>query len=160
MDELFRIEQPRLMRYLKRQHQMAHEVPDLVQEAFVRLASASASRVPDRPGAYLQRTVRNLMIDVSRSRQKHWPERDGEIGNATTQPFSPPTQELTIEADDLMRTYRAALDELSARTRQVFLLHRVDDLTYPQIANRLGITTATVEYHISRALVHLDKALR
>jgi RNA polymerase sigma factor (sigma-70 family) len=161
MDELFRAEQPRLTRYFKRRHRVAHEVQDLVQEAFVRMVAASADRVPDRPGAYLQRTVRNLMIDVSRRRTKQSTQDIGsESVEATSSVSHPPTQEWAIEANDLMRHYRAALDELTPRTREVFLLHRVDDLTYAQIAMQLDITIATVEYHISRALVHLDKALR
>jgi RNA polymerase sigma-70 factor (ECF subfamily) len=45
-------------------------------------------------------------------------------------------------------------------SREVFLAHRLDDLSYPQIAKRTGLTVAEVERHIAEAILHLDRALR
>ena len=54
---------------------------------------------------------------------------------------------------DILALYEAAVDELPPLTRLVFLLHRVDDLSYQQIADRLTITTQAVECCIAEALV-------
>ncbi|NJS13645.1 MAG: hypothetical protein HC788_02295 [Sphingopyxis sp.] len=54
---------------------------------------------------------------------------------------------------DMLALYEAAVDELPPLTRLVFLLHRVDDLSYGQIADRLAITTRAVECCIAEALV-------
>ncbi|RZL80466.1 MAG: winged helix-turn-helix transcriptional regulator, partial [Sphingomonas sp.] len=43
-------------------------------------------------------------------------------------------------------------------TRHVFTLHRVDGLGYKAISERLGISVPTVQYHVARALMQLDKA--
>jgi RNA polymerase sigma-70 factor (ECF subfamily) len=75
-------------------------------------------------------------------------------------PSVAPEQEDALEVEDLHRQYRDAVQHLTPRTREVFILHRVDELTYTEIAARLGISVSTVEYHIMRALVHLDEALR
>ena len=47
----------------------------------------------------------------------------------------------------------------SEKTRKVFLLHRVEELTYKEIGERLGVSIPTVQYHVARALAHLDAAL-
>lgn len=54
---------------------------------------------------------------------------------------------------DVLALYEAAVDELPPLTRLVFLLHRVDDLSYGQIADRLAIETRAVECCIAEALV-------
>lgn len=54
---------------------------------------------------------------------------------------------------DMLALYEAAVDELPPLTRLVFLLHRVDDLSYDEIAERLTITTRAVECCIAEALV-------
>lgn len=54
---------------------------------------------------------------------------------------------------DMLAVYEAAVDELPPFTRLVFLLHRVDDLSYKEIANRLAIEVRAVECCIAEALV-------
>ena len=52
-----------------------------------------------------------------------------------------------------------ALLRLPRFTRKVFLAHRVDDLSYSEIAARTGVSVQRVEREIARALVGLDRAL-
>lgn len=47
---------------------------------------------------------------------------------------------------------RRRLDTLPMVTRAVFLLHRIDDLGYDEIAWRFGIGTEAVERQMARAL--------
>lgn len=54
---------------------------------------------------------------------------------------------------------RRALAKLEPRTREVFLLHRLDGLTYGEIAERLGISAEAVERHIADALYDLAKRM-
>lgn len=53
---------------------------------------------------------------------------------------------------DALALYEAALGQLPPLTRFVFLLNRVDDLSYQQIADRLGIETRAVECGMAEAL--------
>ena len=59
----------------------------------------------------------------------------------------------------LLARLDAALARMPARTREVFLLHRVADLAYPEIADRLAIDTDMVEREIAEAILHLDSEL-
>lgn len=48
-----------------------------------------------------------------------------------------------------------ALDALPERTRSIFLLHRIDGYSYPEIADQLGVSRKAVEKHMTRAIKHL-----
>jgi|GEM_PF-673892 DNA-directed RNA polymerase specialized sigma24 family protein len=54
---------------------------------------------------------------------------------------------------------QAAFASMPAPTRDVFAMHRFDDLPYDRIAIRLGIEVDEVEAHIAAALIHLCRAL-
>lgn len=51
-----------------------------------------------------------------------------------------------------------AIARLPKRTREVFLMHRFDDLRYYRIAHRLGISEKAVEREIVRTLRAIRKA--
>ena len=51
-----------------------------------------------------------------------------------------------------------AIARLPKQTRDVFLMHRFDDLPYDRIAHRLGISERAVEREIARVLCAIRKA--
>jgi RNA polymerase sigma-70 factor (ECF subfamily) len=53
----------------------------------------------------------------------------------------------------------AILHELPVRTRTVWVLYHLHDLSHAEIGRRLGITVSTIEKHMSRASVELLKKL-
>ena len=55
--------------------------------------------------------------------------------------------------------YERAIGGMPPLTLEIFLLHRLDDLAYAEIGQRLRITVAEVERRIAEALVHMDRAL-
>jgi RNA polymerase sigma factor (sigma-70 family) len=157
LERLFRSEAPGLTRFVRSRIGKEEEVHDLVQEAFVCLAAARPHVLLERPEAYLQRIARNLVFDRYR--------RAGRVRRPTLVPVDealsvavPPQQEWAIEADDARSRYIAVLDTLPPRTRAIFLLNRVEGLSYADIAMRLDLTVKTIEYHMSRALTQLHQA--
>lgn len=155
LGQLYRAQAPGLLRYFQRRTGNHHTAPDMVQDAFARLAGAG--RLPDliNPAAYLQRIARNLVADRARDRHAQEVFVPLEEWDAET----PPTQEHALVANDMLRRYEQVIAGLPERTRMVFLLQRADDMTYRQIAKRLGVTLWTVEYHMKRAITHLDRML-
>jgi len=156
LDHAFRNEGPSLLRYLGRRAGF-DAAPDMLQEVFVRAAGSPQLGRLNNPAAFLRRVARNLLIDRSRRRNG-----DSVVIFALDEEqhaASLPHQEHHLEALDLMRLYEAAVDTLPEKTRRVFLMHRVDELSYRQIHERLGISVATVEYHMMKALAHLARAV-
>jgi RNA polymerase sigma-70 factor (ECF subfamily) len=52
-----------------------------------------------------------------------------------------------------------ALEGLPPRCRAAFELHRFGNLSYAQIAHRMGISISMVEKHVAEALLRLADAL-
>lgn len=157
IEKLFRDERRGILRYLSRRVEGQDDAQDVLQEAFVRLVSARPAALVERPEAYLQRIVQNVVIDrFRRSRSQPvtgplWDDDDAVMSIA-------PQQSWAIEAEDAMEKYRHVLAELPTRTREIFELNRVDALTYPEIAARYGVTVKAIEYHMSKALQQLHQA--
>jgi len=63
------------------------------------------------------------------------------------------------ERDEIAQAVIAAIDALPARCRLIFLLHRDGNLTYREIADRLGLSVKTVETQMGRALRTLRERL-
>lgn len=154
IEQLYEAEAPRLMRYFQRRTSDAHSAADMVQDAFIRLAGFPRLGDLANPAAYLQRIARNLVVDRARRRAAreamHVPLNDWD-GEAQ------PIQEETIIARDMLRLYERAMDELPERTRTIFLLQRVEGMTYRQIAEQLDVKLWTVEHHMKRAIAHIDR---
>ena len=156
LGDAFVTERSRLLQYLGRRAGQ-DAAPDLVQEVFLRAIGSGQSRRLANPAAFMQRIASNLLIDRSRRRARD---------NVVVFPFeeerdtaSPAEQEWGIEVADLLKLYESAIDGLPHKTRRVFLLHRVDELSYREIHKKLGISIATVEYHMIKALAHIARAV-
>lgn len=153
---LYRDHAPRLTRQLRRQLRSNEDARDLVQDAFLRLLGSIRRNPLDHPEAFLNRIVRNLLIDRSRrlaNRAQHVPLDDGH------EPVARATQADGLELAEMQKRYRDAVATLPERMRAVFLLHRIDELSYKEIAVRLGISTRTAEWHVAEAIVRIGKAL-
>lgn len=68
-----------------------------------------------------------------------------------------PLEELDYQ--ELKTTYEKALQTMSEKQRVVFLMHRIEQRKYNEIAELLGLSVKTVEYRMSLALKHLKKYL-
>ena len=156
VDLLYRDHATRLRRRLRARVQSPDEANDLVQDAFARLLGARRLDGLRKPEAFLNRILRNLLIDRSRRAAARPPhvEYQDEHDLAVRA-----DQGDAIEVEQMRQRYMKAVAALPDRMREVFLLHRVDQLSYVEIANRLGISIRTVEWHVAEAIVRIGKGL-
>ncbi|WDZ94911.1 sigma-70 family RNA polymerase sigma factor [Herbaspirillum sp. WKF16] len=124
----------------------AADAADLAQDTFLRLLNrdepAAAMQGLRQPRAYLTRIAQGLVIDHWRRRDVERAYLDALAGQPEAQAPSPETRALIIET--LVRM-DAALDALKPRTREAFLLAQLEGMSGPAIAERLGVSLATVE---------------
>lgn len=157
LDDLYRTESPRLVRLVSRQMRSADEAADIVQDAFLRLArSEGPPPTLERPRAYLHRIVTNLVRDRARSRAR----RAAFLHDAADEEaLTAHDQQELLESRDMLRRLEAAILRLKPRTREIFVAHRIEGLTYAEIAARTGLSIKGVEKQMSKALVQLDRML-
>jgi RNA polymerase sigma-70 factor (ECF subfamily) len=133
---------------------------DLLHDAYVRMADSGAA--PMNEAAYLVRAAVNGGRDAYR-REKVRGTLDGaDAGEgaddaiALLQDGAPIQDEILIARARLQRV-REGIDQLSSRTRDVFLLQRFDGLKYREVADRLGISERAVEKHMAKAMAFLGE---
>jgi RNA polymerase sigma-70 factor (ECF subfamily) len=67
--------------------------------------------------------------------------------------------EHNLELKELKEKYETTLSNLPLNNREVFLMSRMEELTYKEIAQRLNVSIKTIEKRMSKTLNELRKAL-
>ena len=65
--------------------------------------------------------------------------------------------ERVLSSEQELHAVVEALASLSERTRDVFLLFRLEQMKHGQIAEMFGISVSAVEKHVSKAVAHLAR---
>ncbi len=158
LDDLYRAQASRLHRFFARRSD-SQDANDLVQESFARLAKADlmSSKPIEQPEAYLNQIAANLLRNRAKSALQRSLARQVPIDDV---PLAGSDTVAALEARDTLNRLQQALMRLSPKTREIFLAHRVDGLSYKEIANRTGLRLKSVEWHMSKAIAFLDRALR
>jgi len=139
--------------YLTRRLGSAGAASDVVHDTYLRLQGLGAVPDLDNPRAYLYRVADNIALD--RLRRDGRRDRRFASGDLLADlPSDAPTAEESMAREQRLRLLARAIDELPARRREVFLLHKIDGLSHGEVARRLGISRSMVEKHVMRALAH------
>lgn len=153
---LYRQHSGSLVRQLARHTGCSETARELAHEAFLRFLGLPAWRAAliRRPEAYLHRISTNLLRDWGRSRI---PERCAELPHFARD--VPVDQVAALESRDTLRRLETAVSRLRPKTRAIFLAHRLDGLSYAEIAERTGLSVKGVEKQMSKAIAKIDRLL-
>jgi RNA polymerase sigma factor (sigma-70 family) len=133
---------------LMRRGRSEHDADDLVQEAWVRLACYEREHEVECADAFLMRTALNLSIDSHRMQARH----DDEVLTEETLVLDTrPSADAVLLAKERLARLSTGLGRLNPKTRDIFLAHRVDGLSYAEIARRENLTVSSIEKHIAKA---------
>lgn len=153
--------QDSLKRFLLRRLGNVALAEDLTQETWLRAASVNQganTTAIDNPKSYLFRVAANLANDHLRH-ARHGIELQGQDDVV---PFyadqRPSPEQQAADRSELQHLLRA-VDALSPRTREVFILAKVHELSHAEIAAKLGISKNTVMVHMTNALAQLHRHL-
>lgn len=130
---------------------------DLSQETYLRLIRLETVPHAENLTGYLFRTADRLAIDFLRHRQRaelRSAPLDEAIKCTALQP-----EELAI----LRQQCEYLLDAIASLpklTRNVFLLRKIDELSYGEIAAKLGIAEKTVQRHLVKAMLHCHSRMQ
>jgi RNA polymerase sigma-70 factor (ECF subfamily) len=127
------------------------DVDDAVQDVWLRSRSHLSRGLVDNIPAYLFQTAQSVLTDRARRASVR---REGH--HEPLEEFHHPVEWITPErvlmGEQAMERVLARLGEMPERTRDIFLLHRFENIGYGEIAMRMNISVSAVEKHIMKAL--------
>ena len=151
LSHVYQTHQTTLLSWFKHKLQHHHQSEDLSQEVFYRaLKSNYCFTSIKEPQAWLMGIAKHVIID-------HWRRQHIERLYLEALAYLPeefyPSAEHEVCIRETLYQVHLMLEKLPQRTAQVFLLSQLDGLTYYTIAEKLGISEATVKRDMKQAFL-------
>lgn len=146
-----------LMQFLRHNWRNRDEIPDLLQDIYVRVYEAALKEIPQAAKPFVFQTARNLIISRVRHQQVVSIEAVADL-DLLSVATDEPGPDRTLSARDELRRLQSALDELPRRAREAFLLRQIEGLSRREIAARMGVSEKTVRWHLNEGLRALADA--
>lgn len=158
LEELFNYYYPRLYSFSRSFLKVEDGIDDILQEVFVKIwQTRKKINSVATFNSFVFTITRNLLLNELRSRLNNEKTKE-EIRNLSlAKEFSSMEQ---IEYRDLKETVDNLVSELPERQKEIFVLSRTEGLSHKEIAEKLKISTKTVEYHITLAVRFLKDELK
>lgn len=125
---------------------------DLVQEAYLRMWKVCQKVSYDKAKAFLFRVANNLFLDEIKHRQVV-----AKYQINVAEPVQNFTPQEALEENEFRERLEQAIAQLPAKSREVFLLNRLEGMKYKEIALLLNISVKAVEKRMHKALLELRK---
>ncbi|WP_193161482.1 RNA polymerase sigma factor [Microbulbifer hainanensis] len=135
------------------------DVEVILQETYIRLLRLdNLQHLRDNPRAYIFTVATNLVRDSLRRYMRRRGDAHERFDEGEHESREPSPQG-SVEWQQSLQQLKRALLQLKPLTRKIFLLSRFEEMTYPEVAAALSISTRSVERHMSTALKHLQSEL-
>lgn len=132
----------------------AQDVEDVHQDAFARIIERSQSESIGQLDNLLRHVVRCFAIDRFRRKASRRTVTSDKAGENAVDAAADPERHLM--STQRLRRVLSAIDAMPPKRREVFLLHRIEEKTYAQIARQLSVSIKTVEKHMALAMRQLS----
>ena len=158
--ELARKHSGRLRQFLRARVRNTADVPDLVQEVFLRLLRVPNHETIRQPEAYLLTIARHAaqQHQLASSPAARFVELDESLSARLPGPEPDPV--LQVTAEQCLSILEDALEEMTPKVRATFLLHRREGLSMDEVSERLGITKPMAKKYLVRAMARFRQQLR
>jgi len=158
-DSFVREQRQSLLAFLRRRVSSEEDAQDIAQESLVRLIRYR-EHAPESWSSLLYRIAINALNDRARRAQTHYQHDHislDEYAHGLVSDDQDHDQRIANQ-QELARLQQALLG-LPSRCREIYLLNRIEGMSYPEIAKHCGISVKAVEKNISKALALLRKKL-
>jgi len=148
--EIFEEWNTSLQRFLMSRGLSSDDAGDLVQDCFVRLWNNCEKVKKEQAGSYLFTLARNISIDHFRKQKtklkyKAQLSHENEVKDG----------QYMLEMAEFKNRLENAIESMPALSKEVFVMHRFDNLSYKEIAKVLNISIKAIEKRMHKALKHL-----
>ncbi len=158
LDRNFRL--PLIAYFLKRVGNRA-EAEDMTQEVFLRVLRQGDAIDIERAKSYVFTAAANLLRDRARLSAIRKTETRADFGDPADAVIPQLIEEISPErvlaGRQTLKSVLTALDGLSQRTRDIFVLYRIEKMKQHEIAGLYGLSHSAVEKHLAKAVAYLTE---
>lgn len=149
-----------LRRFLRSRVRNAADIPDIIQEVFLRLLRVPNHEAIRAPEAYIFTVARH--VAQQHSLQKTSDTAPAKLGEVLSELLAVTEADPALEviAQQCVELLDRALLQLSRKAQATFLLYRRDGKSMEEISQELGISRPMAKKYLVKTLVHLRKQLK
>lgn len=148
LDTLYRQHHGWLEGWLRRKLNDTFAAADLAQDTFVSVIHSGQASEIREPRPFLATIARRLI--AHRHRRQCLEDAYLEVLASLPEAVYPSPEE-QLQALETLRQIDSALDGLPAQVKEAFLLAHLEELSYADIAERLGVSSSSVKQYLMRA---------
>jgi RNA polymerase sigma-70 factor (ECF subfamily) len=148
-----------LGRFFGRRVRDSADVPDLVQEVFLRLSRMPDPAAIEKPEHFLFVTAANVLKDRARRATVRGAGLHDPLPEEDRLASSEIPADRVLAGKQAAARLRAVLGELPERQRDVFVLRVLEGMKMADVARALAISTRAAEKHQAKALAHVAAAM-
>lgn len=148
LDTLYRQHHGWLEGWLRRKLNDTFAAADLAQDTFVSVIHSGQSGEIREPRPFLATIARRLI--AHRHRRQRLEDAYLEVLASLPEAVYPSPEE-QLQALETLRQIDIALDGLPAHVKEAFLLAHLEELSYAEIAEHLGVSSSSVKQYLMRA---------
>ena len=123
---------------------------DVTQDAFIKLWDKRESIDQKTVKSYLYTIANNMLLNKIRHEKVVL-----SFIQKNEHPLQENSPEYELEVKEFKIRFEQIIASMPTKQREVFLMNRIDELTYKEIAERLDLTVKAIEKRMSGALKHL-----
>ena len=151
LQEIYQVRRKALERFVRRLLRNNEDAADVSQEAFLRVYAAEVGGQTPVNAALLYTVARNLALSELRKRTSRATDAVGD-GAEFELPGEGMGPEDLLQTRQMVRSVEAAMEHMPPRCVEAFRWRKVEQLSYAEIADQMGISVKTVERHITHAM--------
>ncbi len=132
---------------------------DIIQESFIILSHEVKQQHIENPRAYLFRVAKNLAFDHLKHKRvtDSYTQAQSAILESTIEATS--IEEIMADGENI-ELMKQVINELPPRCRDTFILNKLHEMSYSEVAQYTGISESGVEKHIMKGLRHCRDRLK
>lgn len=142
----------RLRRYLaSRLRRARHDIPDLVQEVYMRLLRVDRPSSIRNPEAYLFTIANHVLYQHTMNVDPVVESENADAGAVLSPELEPSSQ---VEMQQQLEEIDRVLSQLSYKTKAALILYRRDGYSLEEVAAQLNVSLAMVKKYLAKAILH------
>jgi RNA polymerase sigma-70 factor (ECF subfamily) len=155
-DQIYRIFSPRVFSFALSLLQDKQEAEEIVQDVFIKIWNKREElSLSGSFESYLLTISKNIVLNTIRKADYH----RGYLKHKQNYPEPAPQLEEEINCRELETIYQKAIEKLSPRKREIFILNQRHSFSYDEIAQKLDISVKTVRNQMDSAYTEIKQLI-